>query len=269
VAPAGATAIKKGLSMENIKFYSPLSIKIDDTNYNYHDPPDDYSEDDSLYYDYDSMVDLPEDEYINFIDDINLQLSKSLGESCNLAKYCYSTQLAEKLNSINIETVEFGDQLYAVTIVYIEEEIQLSDDDVSDIQEYITGQFSDGFGESFEQIPITTNDGDIYVSLWSPKYWDLSPTPPQTIKETNDIQAAYKPDAPMIGADGNIFNQLSIAKKALKDNRQGYDAKEMAARVMNSNSYDEALRIITEYVNPVDKKEYDRKSAKRIKPMER
>ena len=135
--------------MENIKLYSPLSIKIDDTNYNYHDPPDDYNEDDSLYYDYDSTIDLPEDDYINFIDDINLQLSKSLGESCNLAKYCYSTQLAEKLHSINIEAVEYGDQLYAVTTVFLEEGMKLSDDDVSDIQEYITGQFSDGYAKNF------------------------------------------------------------------------------------------------------------------------
>ena len=60
----------------------------------------------------------------------------------------------------------------------------------------------------------------------------------------------------MIGADGNIFNQMSIARKALIDNRQGYEANEMVSRVMKSNSYDEALRIISEYVNPVDKKEY-------------
>lgn len=31
----------------------------------------------------------------------------------------------------------------------------------------ITGQASDGFGESFEQTPIPTDDGDIYVSFWN------------------------------------------------------------------------------------------------------
>ena len=73
----------------------------------------------------------------------------------------------------------------------------------------------------------------------------------------------------MIDADGNIFNQLSIAKKALIENGQGCDAKEMATRVMNSNSYAEALRIITEYVNPVDKKEYSRNNHRSNKPKER
>ena len=58
-----------------------------------------------------------------------------------------------------------------------------------------------------------------------------------------------KPNCPLIGADGNIFNLVGIASRTLK--RHGlYDAaKEMTSRVFGSGSYDEALMIIAEYVN--------------------
>lgn len=61
-----------------------------------------------------------------------------------------------------------------------------------------------------------------------------------------------KVKAPIVGADGNIFNLIGISSKALK--REGFykEADELATRVMESKSYDEALSIIMEYVEPVD-----------------
>jgi hypothetical protein len=58
-----------------------------------------------------------------------------------------------------------------------------------------------------------------------------------------------KPDAPLIGADGNIFNLMGIASRTLKDNGMKSGAAEMRDRVTSSGSYDEALGIIGEYVN--------------------
>lgn len=66
-----------------------------------------------------------------------------------------------------------------------------------------------------------------------------------------------RPDAPMIGSDGNIYNQVAIASIALKDEGLRDEAKEMSNRVFRSGSYDEALSIITEYVNPVDRSKYN------------
>lgn len=64
-----------------------------------------------------------------------------------------------------------------------------------------------------------------------------------------------KPKSPIIGADGNIFNLIGIASKSLK--KEGYyeEANEMSKRVMRSNSYEEALGIIMEYIDPVDEYE--------------
>ena len=59
------------------------------------------------------------------------------------------------------------------------------------------------------------------------------------------------PDCPMIGADSNVFNLVGIVSKTLKRNGQADAAKEMSERVFDSGSFDEALGIMTEYVNPV------------------
>ncbi|CAM3594326.1 hypothetical protein [Erysipelothrix anatis] len=61
-----------------------------------------------------------------------------------------------------------------------------------------------------------------------------------------------KPKAPIINADGNIFNLMGIASKALKRDGLHEEAKEMAERIFESSSYTEALSIIQEYVEPVD-----------------
>ena len=58
-----------------------------------------------------------------------------------------------------------------------------------------------------------------------------------------------KPDCPLIGQDGNIFNLVGIASRTLKRNGLSAEAAEMTEKVFGSGSYDEALNIIGEYVN--------------------
>ncbi len=43
----------------------------------------------------------------------------------------------------------------------------LTPDEMSDLREEILGQCSDGLGEGFEQRPIETDEGDLYVSYWN------------------------------------------------------------------------------------------------------
>ena len=70
------------------------------------------------------------------------------------------------------------------------------------------------------------------------------------------MEEQKKPECPLIGADGNIFNIMGIAARSLKNCGMGDAAKEMQSRVTSSGSYDEALAIITEYVEPVTAEEY-------------
>lgn len=59
-----------------------------------------------------------------------------------------------------------------------------------------------------------------------------------------------KPTCDLIGQDGNIFNLVGIASRTLRENDLPEQAEEMKKRIMGgeARSYDEALRIIMEYV---------------------
>ena len=85
------------------------------------------------------------------------------------------------------------------------------------------------------------NYGGTWLSDYIPNYLDN----PDYAEEP----AMKKPDCPLIGQDGNIFNLLGIASQTLKDHDMADEASEMRNRVMGSGSYDEALSIIGEYVN--------------------
>lgn len=51
---------------------------------------------------------------------------------------------------------------------------ELTDEELERLKGDISGQASDGFGEGFEQRPIKTPDGEVYVSLWSSgQGWEL------------------------------------------------------------------------------------------------
>ena len=57
-----------------------------------------------------------------------------------------------------------------------------------------------------------------------------------------------KPKAKLIGENGNIFNLLGIASVVLRKEGMVDQIQEMNNRVWKSQSYDEALAIIMEYV---------------------
>lgn len=58
-----------------------------------------------------------------------------------------------------------------------------------------------------------------------------------------------KPDCPLIGEDGNIFNLMGIAARTLRENGMVEEGSEMTKRIYASDSYTNALGIIGEYVN--------------------
>ncbi len=62
-------------------------------------------------------------------------------------------------------------------------------------------------------------------------------------------EETVKPDCPLIGADGNIFNLIGIARKTLKEHDMLEESQEMTDRVYSAGNYEEALNIIGEYVN--------------------
>lgn len=62
-------------------------------------------------------------------------------------------------------------------------------------------------------------------------------------------QEPARPKMELAGHDGNIFGILGRASRLLKGAGQQEQADEMFRRVTSSGSYEEALRIISEYVD--------------------
>ena len=110
---------------------------------------------------------------------------------------------------------------------------------------YITGQYSDGWGEGFEQRDIRVDDGTLAVHFWQENGFKMTPSFEKIPKpEKNSL----RPKMQLIGQDGNIFAIMGRASRLLKNAGQSDKAKEMCDRVTASQSYSEALNIVSEYV---------------------
>lgn len=110
---------------------------------------------------------------------------------------------------------------------------------------YISGQYSDGWGEGFEQRDIRVDDGTLAVHFWQEDGFKMTPSFEKIPKpEKNSL----RPKMQLIGQDGNIFAIMGRASRLLKNVGQSDKAKEMCDRVTASQSYSEALSIVSEYV---------------------
>lgn len=62
-------------------------------------------------------------------------------------------------------------------------------------------------------------------------------------------QEPVKPDCPLLGQNGNIYNLMGIAGHTLREHGMEEQAKEMFNRITQCQSCDSALNIIGDYVN--------------------
>ena len=77
------------------------------------------------------------------------------------------------------------------------------------------------------------------------------------VRENNKVSEKQKPKCPLIGEDGNIFNLMGIASRTLKRNGMQEEAKEMCDKITKSGIYDQALAIISDYVEVTSREEIE------------
>ncbi len=163
-----------------------------------------------------------------------------------------------------VPTVEIRDgELMGCTMVKLKE--PLTEAEMQDLQDYLKGQFSDGWGEDFEQQEIQTGDGVLYVHF-AEEPFDFTVEQVQGTETSKEQPVPKRPKMKLVGQDGNIFAILGRASRLLKENGQPQQAKEMSSRVYQSGDYYKALNIISEYVEtelsekvpPKQKKRSDR-----------
>ena len=83
----------------------------------------------------------------------------------------------------------------------------------------------------------------------------LSDYVPNRLRGFLQEQEVSKPDCPLIGQDGNIFNLVGIASRTLREHGLSQQAKEMTQKVFACSSYEEALNVLGDYVNITSAKE--------------
>ena len=126
-------------------------------------------------------------------------------------------------------------------------------DGLSELCEYLTGQYSDGWGEGFEQQEIPVEGGELCIHFWRPIDFEFQQAKSEVSKEKsekqeNPVNVPKRLKMQLLGMDGNVFAVMARASKLLQENGQGQEAKEMIARVQKSENYYQALHIISEYV---------------------
>ena len=128
-------------------------------------------------------------EINRFIEDFTMTEEKERGL---MNWYDKGNSVDQKVFSAFMSVEEHDGELVGVVTANVHG--QLTEDELEDFREYCTGQLSDGAGESLEQRPIKTPDGEICVSFWSSDEWFL-----QTEEEMNSSQTDDMTEEPDMG----------------------------------------------------------------------
>ncbi len=201
-------------------------------------------------------------------------LGKEGGGPCNLMDYFHgNASVKEKVESAVVSVESAEGVLYGCTTLHLKE--ALESEELHELCEYITGQYGDGWGEGFEQRDIKIDGGTLNVHFWQengmkyrlqeaegqkPDLKNEEPADPEGKAEK------VRPKLQLFGHDGNIYSIIGDAKRLLARNGQGREADEMCKRVFQSGSYNEALGIISEYVETELSSAREKKGQKKQKP---
>lgn len=101
----------------------------------------------------------------------------------------------KKVRSMTVKAEEINGVLYGVGVCQVDG--QLTQDEMIALKDYFSGQMSDGFGEGFEQRPLQTSFGELYVHLWQSddRYFV------RTQQEMVQAAQRVKPRTPQRGGD--------------------------------------------------------------------
>ena len=151
-------AIKRELT--EIRLYCPLTFRIEPE-----DPCDDLDEVYSA-------------NYIDYDYEINMRIRDDLERDEDavergLAAYFHDENLDKKVYSIMPKVETRNGELYGVAVVKSYGELDKAE--TADLIGYISGQFSDGWGEGFEQREIRLGDENVYISFWNSDDYFLKP----------------------------------------------------------------------------------------------
>lgn len=221
-----------------MKFYSPLTADFF---------PNEPDYEDELYDEYEGCP-LDGHDLLQYADAVDEAVKKDIADfNGDLMQYYHEDDSVRSKVVSAVPSVEIcGNKLCGCLTVELKE--TLLDDEQTVLCNYISGQYSDGWGEGFEQRDIRVDDGTLAVHFWQDHDFELKRDVPDMTEFNKLLNRPKKPKMQLIGQDGNIFAIMGRASRLLKSCGQGDKAKEMRDRVMSCDSYQKALSIVSEYV---------------------
>ena len=221
-----------------MKFYSPLTADF------FQNEPD---YEDEFYDEYEGCP-LDGHDLLQYADAVDEAVKKDIADfNGNLMQYYREDDSVRRKVVRAVPNVdEVNGEL--VGSLWVDTDAPLTAEEQAVFCAYISGQYSDGWGEGFEQREIDVGDGKLYVHFWQDHDFELKRDVPDMTEFKKLLNRPKKPKMQLIGQDGNIFAIMGRASRLLKSSGQGDKAKEMRDRVMSCDSYQKALSIVSEYV---------------------
>ena len=218
-----------------MKFYSPLTAEFF---------PDEPDWEDESYNEYEGYP-MDGHDLLQYADAVDEAVKKDIADfNGDMMQYYHEDDSVRSKVVSAVPSVEIhGNKLCGCLNVELKE--ALLDDEQTVLCNYISGQYSDGWGEGFEQRNICVEDGTLAVHFWQEDGFEMTP---EREMQQESATREIRPKMKLIGQDGNIFAIMGRASRLLKNAGQRDKAKEMCSRVMASKSYDAALTIVSEYV---------------------
>ena len=221
-----------------MKFYSPLTADFF---------PNEPDYEDEFYDEYEGCP-LDGHDLLQYADAVDEAVKKDIADfNGNLMQYYREDDSVRRKVVRAVPNVdEVNGEL--VGSLWVDTDAPLTAEEQAVFCAYISGQYSDGWGEGFEQREIDVGDGKLYVHFWQDHDFELKRDVPDMTEFKKLLNRPKKPKMQLIGQDGNIFAIMGRASRLLKNSGQGDKAKEMRDRVMSCDSYQKALSIVSEYV---------------------
>ena len=221
-----------------MKFYSPLTADFF---------PNEPDYEDEFYDEYEGCP-LDGHDLLQYADAVDEAVKKDIADfNGNLMQYYREDDSVRRKVVRAVPNVdEVNGEL--VGSLWVDTDAPLTAEEQAVFCAYISGQYSDGWGEGFEQREIDVGDGKLYVHFWQDHDFELKRDVPDMTEFKKLLNRPKKPKMQLIGQDGNIFAIMGRASRLLTDYGQADKAKEMRDRVMSCDSYQKALSIVSEYV---------------------
>ena len=221
-----------------MKFYSPLTAEFF---------PDEPDWEDESYNEYEGYP-MDGHDLLQYADSVDEAVKKDIADfNGDLMQYYHEDDSVRQKVVSAVPSVEIhGNKLCGCLNVELRE--SLNEGEQAVLCDYISGQYSDGWGEGFEQRDIRVEDGTLAVHFWQDHDFELKRDVPDMTEFKKLLNRPKKPKMQLIGQDGNIFVIMGRASRLLTDYGQADKAKEMRDRVMSCDSYQKALNIVSEYV---------------------